>query len=331
MMTNMIIQIFVLAILVMLSAFFSGSETALFSLSKIRVKRLQLENRTNSKLVASLLDNPNRLLISILIGNMLVNIFASSSSSVLATNLFGNKAMPFSIGIMTFLILIFGEITPKSIAINNSEKISLKIAPYINVFSVIVFPARKILRFITDFFVVQFSKRFKLRKNDFRITEDEFKKAIHLGRNEGVFDIEEEKMFKGIFEFGDKNASDIMRPRKEMIAFEVDTPIDKIKSIISKKELARVPIYVKSMDNVLGILFAKDLIVASRKGPVDMRTILRKPFYVSASMGLEDLLRKLRAERMHMVLVRDKAKLTGLVTMEDVLEEIVGEIKDVRG
>ena len=141
MVTNILIQIIILAILIMLSAFFSGSETALFSLSKIRVKRLQLESRANSKLVARLLNYPTRLLISILIGNMLVNVFASSTASALVIGLFGKRALGLSIGMMTFLILVFGEITPKSIAINNSENFSLKVAPYINVFSKMVFSA----------------------------------------------------------------------------------------------------------------------------------------------------------------------------------------------
>ena len=299
-------------------------------MSKIRVKRLQLENRANSKLVARLLDKPTRLLISILIGNMLVNIFASSSASVLATTLFGARGLGISIGVMTFLILIFGEITPKSIAINNQEKISLQVAPYINVFSKAVFPARKMLRFITDFFVKQFAQKFKLKREKFGLTGEELKKVIHLGRSEGIFDLDEEKMFKGVFEFGDKTVKDIMRSRSQIIGFEVNTPLDKIKSTIRKSELARLPIYIKEVDNILGILYAKDLIVAERKGGVDIKEILRKPFYVSRDIKLDDLLRELRLRRTHIALVKDGRRLVGLATLEDLLEEIIGEIHDVK-
>lgn len=323
-------QILILIVLIMLSAFFSGSETALFSLSKIRVKRLQLENRANSKLVAQLLDKPTMLLISILIGNMLVNILAASSASVLMTTVFGNRAIMASIGLMTFFILVFGEITPKSIAINNSEKISLEVSPFINVFSKLVFPVRKILFFITDFFIKQFSRSFRLKKEKLDLTEEELKEAVGLGRRAGVFDVDEERMFKRVFEFGDKKAGDIMRPRKEIIAFEVGTPIEKIKSVINKKELARIPVYVKGLNNIIGILYAKDLVISSEKGLADIRDILRKPFFVSKDARLEDLLRELRTEKVHMALVRDGAKLAGLITLEDLLEEIIGEIQDVR-
>ena len=329
-MSFILIQILILGILILLSAFFSGSETALFSLSKIRVKRLQLENCTNSKLVAHLLDKPTRLLISILIGNMLVNVLASSVASVLITRIVGDKGLGISIGVMTFFILIFGEITPKSIAINNSEKFSLKVVPYINIFSKIVFPVRKLLRFITDFFVKQFARSFKLKKDRIGLTEGELKKAINLGRNEGVFDVGEEKMFKGVFEFRNKRTSEIMRPRKEIISFDVNTPLNKIKSVIAKEELARIPVYVKALDNILGILYAKDLIIACRKGEVDIKEILRKPFYVTKDIRLDKLLTELRTKRIHMALVKDSGKLVGLVTLEDLLEEIVGEIRDIR-
>jgi len=329
-MSFILIQILILGVLILLSAFFSGSETALFSLSKIRVKRLQLENCTNSKLVAYLLDKPTRLLISILIGNMLVNVLASSVASVLITRIVGDKGLGISIGVMAFFILIFGEITPKSIAINNSEKFSLKVVPYINIFSKIVFPVRRLLRFITDFFVKQFARSFKLKKDRIGLTEGELKKAINLGRNEGIFDVGEEKMFKGVFEFGNKRASEIMRPRKEIISFDVNTSLNKIKSIIAKEELARIPVYVKALDNILGILYAKDLIIACRKGEVDIKEILRKPFYVTKDIRLDKLLSELRTKRIHMALVKDGGKLVGLVTLEDLLEEIVGEIRDIR-
>jgi len=326
-----LIQIAILAVLIALSAFFSGSETALFSLSKIRVKRLQMENKANSKLVAHLLDNPTKLLISILIGNMLVNILASSSASVLATRLLGDRGLGFSVAIMTFFILVFGEITPKSIAISNAESFSLRVVGYVNIFSKAVLPIRKILGFITNFFLKKFSLAFKLKKDQFFLTEEGLEKAINLGRREGVFDIDEEKMFKGVFKFGDKKAKDVMRPRSRIIAFDAKTPLEKIKEVVSKKEIARIPIYVEKLDNILGILYAKDLLIALRNNPsIDIKEILRKPLYISKDTKLDELLRELRSKRMHMALVKDEARLTGLVTLEDLLEEIIGEIKDLK-
>ena len=330
MVPHILLSIKLLVILVFFSAFFSGSETALFSLSKIRVKRLQLENRRNSKLVAGLLDRPTRLLVSILIGNMFVNTLASSTASVLITSRFGNDALAFSIALMTLIILIFGEITPKSIAIHNAEGFSLAVAPYINAFSKFVFPIRRLIRFITDFLVAEFAKRFKLETQSALTEEGLLKEAIGLGRKEGVLDIEEEKMFKGIFEFGDKTAKDAMKPRKSIIAFEAASPLEKIKQAIRKKELARIPIYAGELDNILGILYTRDLVKAAANPALDIKEILRKPLYVSQDTKLDDLMRELRVKRVHMAIVKDGTKVAGLVTLQDLLEEIIGEMKDTK-
>lgn len=320
---------FILIILLMSSAFFSGSETALFSLSKIRVKRLQIENVKNSKLLAQLLNKPRRLIISILIGNMLVNILASAVASSLALRLFGDKGIGISIGIMTFLILIFGEITPKVIAIRNSEKLSIAVAPYINFFSKAVFPIRRILRFMVDVVMPLISRNIKAQKSIF--TEEELRKALELGLHEGVLNVKEEEMIKSVFRFGDKKVKDVIVPLGRIVAADINTPLPAIRSIIIEKELSRMPIFENKLDNITGILYAKDLIVAGQKGIFGLREILRKPFYVSEDIKLDELLRQFRTYRIHMALVLDSnGRFTGLITLQDLLEEIIGQIKDIK-
>lgn len=320
---------FLLLILLLLSGFFSGSETALFSLTKIRVKRLQLENVKNSKIIAGLLDKPRRLIISILIGNMLVNILASSTASSLSLVFFGRDGLAISIIVMTFLILIFGEMMPKIIAIRNSEKISVFVAPYISVFSKAVFPLRKVLRFIVDYLAPAMSRGIKSLKSS--LTEEELKKAVELGRREGVLDKEEEEMIKSVFKFGAKAVKDVLIPLKKIVIVDISTPLSTIRSIIEKKELSRMPIFENRLDNIVGILYAKDLIVYGQKGELSLRDILREPFYVQDEMKLDELLRNFRTHRIHMALVRNaKGKFVGLVTLQDILEEIIGQIRDIK-
>lgn len=318
-----------LAILLFSSAFFSGSETALFSLSKIRVKRLQLENAKNSKPLAQLLNRPRRLIISILIGNMLVNILASTTASSVSLSFFGDRGIGISIVTMTLLILIFGEITPKVIAIRNSEKIALFVTPYIVFFSRIVLPIRKTLRFIVGMITPLISKRIKVK--DSHLTQEELGKALELGRRAGVLNIKEEEMIKGVFKFGDKTAKDVIVPLERIVAVDVATPLRTIISIITKKELSRLPVFDERLNNIVGILYAKDLLLARQKGVFSLRDILRKPFYVTADIKLDELLRKFRDHRIHMALVHNtKGKLIGLVTLQDLLEEIIGQIRDIK-
>lgn len=318
-----------LIFLLLCSAFFSGAETALFSLSKIRVKRLQLENAKNSKLLAQLLDRPRRLIISILIGNMLVNILASAMASSLSMKIFGEKGLGISIVAMTFLILTFGEITPKTISIRNPERISLAVAPYVHFFSRVVSPLREVLRFTVEKITFLFAGKIKKQKS--LLTYDELRKAVELGRREGELDLKEEEMIKSVFKFGHKKAKDVIISPRRIVACDIRTPLKTIRSIIEKKELSRLPVFEERLDNIAGILYAKDLIIAGQKGPFSLREILREPFYVDETINLDDLLKKFRTHRIHMALVKNaKGRLKGLVTLQDLLEEIIGQIKDVK-
>jgi CBS domain containing-hemolysin-like protein len=230
---------------------------------------------------------------------------------------------------MTLLILTFGEITPKVIAIRNSEKISLFVAPYINIFSKLTLPARKVLQVITGLITPMFSKKIKTQKQD--LTEEELKTAVELARKGGALNIKEEEMIKSVIRFGDKTAKDVLITPKRIAACDITTPLKTIRSIITNKELSRMPIFENKLENIIGILYAKDLFVAGLKGPFALRDILREPFYISSAIKLDDLLREFRRHRVHMALVKDlKGKFIGLVTLQDLLEEIMGQIRDIK-
>lgn len=323
-------NVLLLIILLICSAFFSSTETALFSLSKIRVKRLQAESVKNARLAANLLDRPRRLIISILIGNTLVNILASSTASSLFIRIFGEKGVGISIVMMTLLILTFGEIIPKVIAIRNSEKIALRVAPYINIFSALVAPIRGALyHLIVDIIAPVFTKMIPAHKPV--LTADEVAKAVEIGRSEGVLNVREEEMIKRVFKFTDKVARDVMVQPQRIIAADIHAPLEAIRSIITKKKVSRMPIFEDHMSNIVGILYTKDLIVAGAKGVFTLKEILRKPFYVDENIRLDELLRAFRAHGIHMALVRGAGgNFTGLVTLQDLLEEIIGEIRDIK-
>jgi len=280
--------------------------------------------------LAHLLSKPRKLIISILIGNMFVNVLASTITSSLSLRLFGGKGLAISICAMTFLILTFGEIAPKVIAIRNSEKIALLIGPVIKLFSKLIFPIRQALQSIVETITPAISGRIKDGKQ--ALTEEELAKAVEMGRREGVLDRDEENMIKSVFKFGDKTAADVLIPLKRLAAIDIATPINTIRSIITDKELSRIPVFSDRLDNIVGILYAKDLFVASRKGEIRLREILREPFYITLDIRLDDLLKKFRAHRIHMALVKGRdGRLIGLVTLQDLLEEIVGQIKDIKG
>ncbi|MFH1753647.1 MAG: CBS domain-containing protein, partial [Candidatus Omnitrophota bacterium] len=164
------------------------------------------------------------------------------------------------------------------------------------------------------------------------LTEEELKTALEIGRRQGVLNSKEEEMIKSVFRFGDKTAKDVIIAPKRIVACDINTPLKTIRSIVTDKELSRMPIFENNLDNVLGILYAKDLFVAGLKGPFELREILREPFYVRQDINLDDLLREFRTHRIHMALVRDAdGKFIGLVTLQDLLEEIIGQIRDIKG
>jgi putative hemolysin len=316
-----------------LSAFFSGSETALFSLNKLQLKKMQKEEsgwRVNS--IIKLLNDPQKTLITILTGNMFVNIAASSLATYLAIKLFGNVGIGIAGGIMIFMILVFGEIVPKSLAISNAETIAKKIARPVEIISSFLFPLILFFKIIIKALYYFFGKKRIKEKKE--ITEEDLITLINVGKDEGVIEEEEKKMIRNIFEFGDTMVKEVMVPRVDMACISSNTKLDSILNLINKIGHSRTPVYKETIDNIIGILYAKDLLVAyeqwyKSKEKFDLKKIIRRAYFVPENKKIDDLLDIFQRDKIQIAIAIDEYGGTaGLVTMEDVVEEIVGEIID---
>jgi putative hemolysin len=321
------IQVIVLIILIMLSSFFSASETALMSISKIRVRRMVEENVKGANKVKILVDNPSGLLAAILVGNNVVNIASSSLATVIAINIFGSKGVAISTVLMTVLILIFGEITPKTLASQNSEQISLKVANPLFIVSTIFKPVVIITTTISNFFVKLFGG--KTDGNKPFITEDELKTIVDVSEEEGILKSEEKDMIHNVFQFGDLYAKDVMVQRVDMIALDIEESLDNIILLIKEEGYSRIPIYLDNIDNVVGILNVKDIIFMEDTKDFNLKNYMREITYTYEFRKATELFKDMNKNRQHMVVVLDEYGGTvGIVTIEDLIEEIVGEISD---
>ncbi len=325
----MIAELLALIALLFLSAFFSGSEIALFSSNKIRIRKLMEEGNKSAEVVNWLLEHPNRLLATILVGNNIVNISATVLATSLAINLFGSTGLGIATGAMTFLILVFGEITPKGFAAKNAERIALIVARPMYLLVNLLFPLVRFLTMLTNFMIKAIGGEPK-EVSPF-ITEEEIKMLVEMGEEEGVIEREEKEMINSVFEFGDKNAREVMIPRISMDAIDVNSTLEEALKAALKTRHSRLPVYEGSMDNIVGMLHSKDLLhyIRERRYESTVREILRPVHYVPENKRLDDLLKEFQKTKTHMAIVVDEYGGTaGLVTLEDILEEIVGEILD---
>lgn len=321
-------KIAILIVCLIFSALFSASETALMSLSKIRVKQMVENKEKGANKINKLLSDPSRLLSAILIGNNVVNIGASSLMTSLAIDVFGNTGVGVATGIMTLLILIFGEITPKSLAAQNSEKISLRLSGFVEFVIIIVTPISFVLTIITSFMVKILGG--KVDKNKPFITQEELKTMVNVSYKEGVLEGEEKDMIYNVFDFSDSEVNDVMVPRTEIVAIEVDLPYEEIIDIINKEQYSRIPVYENTIDNIIGVLYVKDLLFLDNKeAHFDLRKYMRQPYFTPEFKSIKELFKEMRTNRTHMVVIIDEYGGTeGIVTIEDVVEEIVGDIED---
>jgi CBS domain containing-hemolysin-like protein len=261
---------------------------------------------------------------------MFANISASSIAASFSIKMLGEAGVGVSIVLMTIIVVIFCEIMPKIIAINNAKHFSLIAAPFIRNFSQFVLPIRWFLSKLTERILYFFENRFKNVETD--ITKDELETAIKVGYSKGgILDKEEAEMMEDVLQLSNKKVEDVMIQEKDIVSFPVTMSIEKMYIAIKEAELSRIPVYEESQANILGILYAKDLLNKKLEQPQDsgIKELLRKPFYVTKDMRLNLLLRELRTRKVHLALVNDeKGKLVGLVTLEDLLEEIIGDIRD---
>ncbi len=320
-------------LLILLSAFFSGTETAFFSINKIDLAALREEHSSKSKKIVALLDDQKKLLIAILTGNTVVNI----SSAIVATLLTVKLAAEFhfsegwslfiEVVVVTFILLIFGEITPKVLAVKHPVRFAKRVVFLINLVYLGLYPISAAL----EQFTIYFSRIFNLQKKENFLSEDELKALIELGEEKGTIQEEEKEMIDSIFEFGETTVREIMVPRIDMICVEVRTPLDELVKKIQEAGHSRIPVYQERIDNIVGIIHAKDLIpyLVKAEKPKSLKELTRPAYFVPESKKIDELLREFQQERTHMAIVVDEYGGTaGLVTLEDVIEEIVGEIQD---
>lgn len=330
---NIEFQLILLGICVVLSAFFSGSEIAIFSSNKIRIKKLAEDGNKHAKTVEWLLEHPNKIIATILIGNNLVNILATVICTSLAIHFFGNAGIGIATAIMTIVILIFGEVTPKALAAQNAEKIALLIASPLLFLSRVFHPLVRVLTGITNFIIALLGGKGK--KDTPFITEDELRMLIDVGAKEGTIEKKDKEMLQGVFEFGDKTAKDVMQPRIDMDSIEINASLDEALKAMLKTRHSRLPVYEGSIDNIIGILNLKGLLhqikehKQNQAKELSLRESITPVYIVPTSKKLDSLLKEMQKERIHMAIVVDEYGGTaGLLTMEDLLEEIVGDILD---
>jgi putative hemolysin len=317
----MINQAVGLLVLLVLSGFFSSAETALFSISKTKARHLAKSKHKAYLLIQKMKNDPHRLLTTILIGNNLVNVAAAAMATAVSFNLFPNHAVGIATGSMTFLILVFGEVLPKSIATRNNVLIAKIIIYPIYWLSILLYPAVLFLNFIPKL-------TGKIKKTP-AVTEEELMTFVEAVEEEGEIKEEEKELIHKIFEFDDTNASEIMTPRADMFVIEADKEL-KLDEIV-KSGFTRIPVIEDNIENVIGILNIKDLFLhqAVSDKEIDVRRIMTKPYFVPENKKLDKLLHQFKKRKHHIAIVVDEhGGVSGLITLEDALEEIVGEIRD---
>lgn len=325
--TKNIIQLILIIMGVLFSAFFSSSETALTSINTFKVRQMEKNGVKNSHILKKLVGNINKVLTTILIGNNIVNIVTTTIATIFFTDVFGPKGAVISPIVLTIVVLIFGEVTPKNIATASSESLALKVSKPIRFLNVILTPLSYILGLITG----AISKLFINENvdNDL-VTEEDLKTIVDVSEEQGVINNEESEMINNVFEFGNSDVSDIMTARTNMEAIACDMPIDELKDFLKKSNHSRIPVYGKNIDNILGILHMKDLVshmVEDRE--LKLVDVIRPAFYVYDNMHIFDLFTTMRSENLSLAIVIDEyGGTSGLVTIEDIVEELVGEIDD---
>lgn len=322
------VQPIILVILLLASAFFSGSETALTTVNKLRMRTLADDDVRGAKSVLKLIEDPGKMLSAILIGNNVVNISASALATTMAIDFWSNEWIGLVTGVLTLLILIFGEITPKSISTIYAEKISLKVAGPINLITRCLTP----VIFIVSKLCTGLMKLLRIdpKAKTTAITENELRTILDVSHEEGVIESEERRMITNVVDFGDSLAKDVMVPRIDMAFASVDLTYDELVQAFAEDKYTRMPVYSESRDNVIGIVNLKDVFFYNgNKEDFNITDIMRETYFTFEYKKTSELLIEMRRNSISLAIVLDEYGATaGLITIEDLLEEIVGEIRD---
>ncbi len=322
-----IIRGVVLVILIAISAFFSSAETALTTVNKIKLRSLAESGNKRARTVLDITENSGKMLSAILIGNNLVNISASSIATVMAVNIMGSAGAGVATGILTFLLLIFGEVTPKRLATIHSEKLALRAGGIINALMTVLTPFIFIVNALSAL-VLRLTGTDPDAKSD-AITEEELITFLDVSQEDGVIEKDEKKMINNVVDFGDAVAKDIMIPREDMCLLPIDSSYQRLLFVFRREHFTRYPIYEDTPDNVIGIINVKDIMLANDPDEFDLRDYIRKPHYTYENKKLSEMLTEMRQSGVNLtIILNEYGSCSGMVTMEDLLEEIVGDIRD---
>ncbi len=321
-------QLIVLVILLLCSSFFSASETALTSLSKIRIRHMVDEGIKGAGLINKLMEEPSKLLGTILVGNNIVNIAGSALATSIAMDLLGSAGIGAATALMTIFVLIFGEITPKSLAAQNSERISLKVVKPISVLVYILNPIVVVFTYVTNILIKLLGGNIDAVQPF--ITEEELKTIVNVSHEEGVLEVAEKQMINNVFEFVDMHVKDVMIQRTDIIAIDQQATLDEIIETIKKEQFSRYPVYVDKIDDIVGVVNVKDFVfLGNDDNKFEIEKYIRKPFYTFEYKKIIEVFNEMKKNRVHIAIVLDEYGGTaGIVTIEDLLEEIVGDIQD---
>jgi CBS domain containing-hemolysin-like protein len=322
-------QLVALIILIGLSAFFGGIEVALVAVSDVKVEELFQRGVKGAAALRRLKQNPTRMITTIMIGNNLVNVAAAAIATEIAISLFGSLGVGIATGVMTFIILVFGEITPKAYCNAHAEELSLRFARLIELLTYAFYPGVLLFEWIAKG-VLKLTGTTRAKPT---ITHEELEALVEVGAREGAIDREERAMIRGVLEFGDTTVRAVMTPRTRMFTLDADLTVGEALPLINRSGYSRIPLTEGgSKDRVVGILHVRDVLKALQRPEgqrLRLRDLARKPFFVSQETIVSDLFKEFQRRRVHMAIVIDEyGGVEGLVTLEDLIEEIVGEVMD---
>ena len=320
------IQIFILVILLFLSGFFSSSETALVAVNRIKIRTLADEGSNRAKTLLKIFENESKMLSAILIGNNLVNTYAASIAATIAYS-FGGAAVSVATFIITFLILVFGEITPKTLAAKNSEKLALFFAPIISTLMKILTPAIWFVNIFSNLIIRLLGA--SSSGGGASMTESELRTIVDVSHEEGVIEKDEKEMINKVFDLGDAIARDVMVPRVYVVSADVNSSYADLIRLFRQEKFTRIPIYEGNVDNIIGLVNMKDLLLYEDLENFEIHKVLRKPYFTVENKKVSELLIEMKQSTFNLAIVLDEyGELAGIVSLEDIVEEIVGEVQD---
>lgn len=324
--TTGVIQLIVLAVLLLLSGFFSAAETALSLVSRVKLRTMEEEGRKHVKTLNKIMDNYDRIITTILISNNIVNLSASSLATIFTIKLFGNVYVSAATGILTFLVLIFGEIVPKTLARRNTDSLSLLFAPIINVLIIVLFPITFIIEGVSKIILFVLGQN---KQDDNLITANEVRSYMDVSKEDGAIESDEHQIINNVFDFSDSVAKDIMIPRIDMTAIGVDAGYKEVMKVFRESMYTRLPVFKGEKENIIGFINIKDLIRLKDSQSFTISKFLREAYYTYEFKKTNDLLMEMRDKAMNLAFVNNEyGETVGMITLEDLLEEIVGQIRD---